>query len=79
MIEQRNIQNTYAEDFFEVEINETDLFTQNLNEAESAGNSIDDEIFEIGGKPGTQERQQPEQQTGHGTAAPSEKLTTHKV
>lgn len=40
--------NTYAEDFFEVEINETDLW----NEADSAGNTIDDEIFEIGGKAG---------------------------
>lgn len=46
-LEQRNQQNTYAKDFFEVEINETDLV--NLNEADSAGNTIDCEIFEIGG------------------------------
>ena len=41
MSEQKNVVNTYAADFFEVEINEHDLF--GLNDEE--------EIFEIGKEP----------------------------
>lgn len=44
MSEQKNVANTYAADFFEVEINEQDLF--GLNDEE--------EIFEIGRDPAGQ-------------------------
>jgi len=71
--EQRNVANTYDQDFFEVEVNETDLFSQNINETDSAGNVIDDEIFEIGSKPQAQQSPRSNQQP-HGHEQP-----THKV
>ena len=46
--QQRKQSNTYMEDFFEVEINETDLFS---NPDESGGNQqhqLDEEIFTMG-------------------------------
>jgi hypothetical protein len=42
-----NVQNTYAEDFFEVEINETDLFNLNDERSVSANPGLDDDIFQI--------------------------------
>ena len=41
------MQNTYAEDFFEVEVNETDLFSFNDERNISANPSFDDDIFQI--------------------------------
>lgn len=86
LLEQRGIQNTYEQDFFEVEINEQDLYNStqigaghnngNGTEVNSNGNgdnSMDDDIFEIGGKGGEGMRAPPQQlDTG-------KTMTTHKV
>ena len=62
LLEQRGIQNTYEQDFFEVEINEEDLFNANYphherGNSQGADPTLDEDIFEISEQKGKAEKQ----------------------
>ena len=72
--EQMNVPHTYSRDFFEVEVNETDLF--NSPAPSEKVKSIDEEIFSSEG------REQPETNEKRVLAAaqaPSQHKTTNKI